>query len=190
MPTRHPRADVQQRAQELAISAHIGQVDKSGQPYIGHPARVSAGAAALAAARHPQDANLIVDAAVVGWLHDVVEDTPVTLEHIAAEFGQVIAAAVDALTRRTGEASSAYYGRVAADPLARLVKEADLKDNTTPSRLAALDPDTRTRLKHKYAHARRVLGIPDPGATAQSDPDRDQPQPQPETTTQNPLATE
>lgn len=51
-------------ARTLATEAHAGQIDKAGQPYIGHVARVAA------AVRGDDDAE------VVAWLHDVAEDCP------------------------------------------------------------------------------------------------------------------
>ncbi|MGC1209088.1 MAG: HD domain-containing protein [Ornithinimicrobium sp.] len=109
-------------ARQIATSAHEGQVDKNGAAYIGHPARV--------AARVRGD-----DAAeIVAWLHDVVEDTTLTLEDLRAHFPESIVAAVDAMTRRSEEAPDAYYARVRADPIARAVKLADIADNTDPPR--------------------------------------------------------
>jgi hypothetical protein len=68
-----------------------------------------------------------------------------------------VVAAVDALTRRDDEPAEDYYRRVAADPVARVVKDADLADNADPDRLARLDTATRERLSAKYAHARETL---------------------------------
>lgn len=80
-------------ARQLAARAHTGQVDKSGRPYIEHPAAV--------VDRLPGGDPLLL---VVGWLHDVVEDTrecePVTLEEIRAAFGPEVADAVDAITHQ------------------------------------------------------------------------------------------
>ncbi len=135
-----------ERARDIALEAHAGQTDKAGAPYITHPARV----AARLAGDPPAE--------VVGWLHDVVEDTGVTLDDLAAEFPAGIVAAVDAITKRDGEDRDDYYRRVAANPLARKVKHADLDDNSSPDRLAMLDPETQDRLRAKYAHAREVLG--------------------------------
>lgn len=133
-------------AEALARRAHRSQVDKAGEPYIEHPRRVAAGV---------KDDPVVQAAA---WLHDVVEDTSVTLEDLrAAGFPEVVVAAVDALTRRPDEDRDAYYTRVAADPVALQVKWADLADNADPGRLARLDADTRGRLHAKYAHAREVL---------------------------------
>lgn len=138
-------------ARTLATTAHAGQVDKSGAPYIGHPARV----AELVRRRAPHRPEAVAAA----WLHDVVEDTPVSLDDLrSAGFGQEVLAAVEALTRHPGEPAEDYYARVLADPLALLVKRADLDDNGAPERLARLEPEVRDRLRAKYAHARSLLG--------------------------------
>jgi guanosine-3',5'-bis(diphosphate) 3'-pyrophosphohydrolase len=78
------------RAYKLAEKAHEGQVRKSGVPYIVHPIAV---AGILA--------NLQMDAATIaaGFLHDVVEDTEITLEHIREQFGQDVALLVDGVTK-------------------------------------------------------------------------------------------
>ena len=109
-------------AKALATRAHEGQTDKAGLPYITHPERV-------ASRLHTAEAR------VVGWLHDTVEDTAVTLEEIRDRFGPETAAAVDAISRREREKWSDYLNRVAADPLARQVKISDLIDNSNLSRL-------------------------------------------------------
>ena len=133
------------RAEAIARAAHQGQVDKAGRPYADHPARVAA--------------QLAGDdlAVTVGWLHDVVEDTSVTLSALAGEFPPEVVRAVDALTRRSGEAPERYYARVKSDPLALRVKLVDLADNSDPARLAELDTQVGERLARKYAHARLVL---------------------------------
>lgn len=140
------------RARALATHMHAGQVDKLGAPYIEHPARV---AGRVRAAGDGDDAE------VVAWLHDVVEDTDVTLAEIDRDFGPVIARAVDAITRRGsddgGDEGDGYYRRVADDPLALVVKRHDIDDNTATERTARLDPATRSRLAAKYRHALHVL---------------------------------
>lgn len=137
-----------QRAETRAADAHRGQVDKAGRPYIEHPERVVG-----------HLVNPTADEVVVAWMHDVVEDTDVTLQGVENEFGPTVAAAVNAITRREEEAHSDYYARVKANPIALNVKAADLADNTDPARLALLDPNLRARLEVKYAHARHELGI-------------------------------
>lgn len=132
-------------AEQIAAAAHEGQVDKAGQPYIAHPARV--------AARVAGDERAVAAA----WLHDVVEDTDVTLADLEQTFPPEVTAAVDALTRRPHEAPADYYARVRQLPLALTVKLADLADNSDPQRLAQLDAATRDRLTAKYARARAEL---------------------------------
>lgn len=84
--------DLTTKAEALARAAHEGQVDKSGAPYATHPERV--------AARVSEDDELVA----IAWLHDVVEDTPITLDDLRGrEFPESVVAAVDALTKRAGE---------------------------------------------------------------------------------------
>lgn len=139
-------------AERVARRAHADQVDKAGAPYIDHPTRVATAVRQQA----PDSSADLVEAAA--WLHDVVEDTGVTLDRLA-ELGLpgAVVNAVDALTRRHGEQSDMYYTRVAADPVALVVKLADLADNSDPERLALLDATTRQRLTAKYDHARQAL---------------------------------
>lgn len=136
------------RARILAMAAHHGQLDKAGKPYIGHPSRVAARVRDfLSASARP---DIYEDAIAVAWLHDVVEDTDVTLSDIAARFEPNIVAAVEALTHRPREPRSNYYRRVRANEIARIVKLADIADNSDPERLALLDTATRERLVSKY----------------------------------------
>nr|WP_172687815.1 HD domain-containing protein [Prescottella equi]ARX60168.1 Putative pyrophosphohydrolase domain, Rel/Spo-like family [Prescottella equi] len=132
-------------AEQIASAAHDRQVDKAGRPYIAHPARV--------AARVAGDERAVAAA----WLHDVVEDTSVTLAELEEAFPPEVTVAVDALTRRRGEDPADYYARVRQVPLALTVKLADLDDNSDPQRLAQLDAPTRDRLTTKYARARAEL---------------------------------
>lgn len=132
-------------AERIAVTAHEGQFDKAGRPYIAHPARV--------AARVAGDELAVVAA----WLHDVVEDTDVTLADLERTFPPEVIVAVDALTRRSGETPADYYARVRQVPLALTVKLADLADNSDPQRLAQLDTATRERLTAKYDRARAEL---------------------------------
>ena len=137
-------------ALRIARAAHDGQVDKAGKPYIGHIMRVIG--------HLPDDAT--DDHRVVAALHDVVEDTDTTLGDLrAAGLTPVQADAVDAMTHRPGELRSAYYRRVKGNPVALVVKEADLADNADPERLAALDQADRQRLTMKYDKARLELGL-------------------------------
>jgi (p)ppGpp synthase/HD superfamily hydrolase len=131
---------------QVARRAHEGQLDKSGRPYIAHPLRV------MGSLRGEHER-------MAGVLHDVVEDTDVTLEDLAeAGCPAEVLAAVDAVSKRPGEDRADYLARVAANPLALLVKRADIADNMSPDRLARLDVETQERLRAKYESALRQLG--------------------------------
>ena len=124
----------------LAVSAHRGQKDKAGQPYILHPLR-------MMLAVEGEHARM---AAV---LHDVVEDTEISLEQLQAEgFPAEVVEAVDGLTRRADESYDEFIERAAVNPIARVVKKADLEDNMDLRRLAELGPKELERL----ARYRRV----------------------------------
>ncbi|MGY4857684.1 ADP-ribosylglycohydrolase family protein [Cryobacterium sp. AP23] len=130
----------------LATAAHAGQVDKLGVAYIEHPLGVMAKVDGA-------------DEKIVAVLHDVVEDTEVTLDDLRAQgFAEHIVRAVDAVTKRPGEPLAASMARVAADPLAMTVKFADLAHNANPDRQAELPPETRERLMAKYQESARLLG--------------------------------
>lgn len=134
------------RALEIATEAHAGQLDKAGQPYLGHPLRV-------------RDRVHGMSARVVAILHDVVEDSDWTLDDLAAEgFAAHVVAAVDALTKRPGEPLEDSMARVVGDDLARAVKCADLADNAALTRLADLGVVERRRLEEKYARSAAYLG--------------------------------
>lgn len=143
-------------AERRATTAHKGQVDKAGRPYIEHPRRVADRVAEI-------DGRAA--AVCVAWLHDVVEDSDVTPDELRGDFDDAIVDAVDAVTRRDGEGDD-YYRRVASNDLAVAVKRADIWDNTNPERLAALPASTRDRLQAKYAHALELLDQLAPPASA------------------------
>ena len=112
-----------ERAIEIAIAAHEGQLDKAGKPYILHPIQVM---------------NRVCDEyeKMAAVLHDVVEDTAFTLEHLEREgFPDEVLRAIDALTKRPGETRLEAALRAAADPIARAVKLADNAENMDMSRI-------------------------------------------------------
>jgi (p)ppGpp synthase/HD superfamily hydrolase len=128
----------------LAAEAHRGQVDKSGQPYILHPIRVML--------RCRTQAQRI--AAV---LHDVVEDTGRTLDDLRdLGYPAEILAALDGLTKRDGESYEAFVERAAADPIARVVKLADIEDNLDLRRLPCISDKDVERIG-RYVRAWRRL---------------------------------
>ena len=154
-------------ADSIADKAHEGQTDRNGWPYISHPRRVALGArklaCELAAATHPDTSleELKAEVQIVALLHDTVEDTGVSLAYLARYFSARIVDAIDALTRRPGESYEAYLGRVSVNDLARLVKLADVADNTDPRRLALLPEPTRSTLMIKYEHSLKLLHLND-----------------------------
>ena len=135
---------VVEAAIRVALTAHAGQVDKGGQPYILHPLRV------MLACKTPTEQ-------AVAALHDVVEDSGLSLASIETLFGGEIAEAVDALTRREGEIYAHFIERCAANPLARTVKLADLADNMDLGRLGRDPTIDDARRQIRYGDARNVL---------------------------------
>src|SRR4051812_434893 len=126
---------------EIMRKAHEGQIDKSGRPYYLHPLRVMLRLAQCS----PEERQAAL-------LHDVVEDTQLTLEDLKAlgYSGEVIEL-VDILTRRkpNGESHNDYLQRIVASRNARAlrVKLADLLDNMSPARTRAL-PREHAGMKH------------------------------------------
>ena len=88
----HPSGDISliEKAYNVANDAHKGQTRKSGEPYIIHPLYV---AIILA------DLELDKETIVAGLLHDVVEDTVMTIDEIKTEFGDDVALLVDGVTK-------------------------------------------------------------------------------------------
>lgn len=114
-----------EQAYRLAADAHAGQADKGGNPYINHPVAVA-------------EALATEDTQVVALLHDVVEDTPVSLQNLREQgFSERVVKAVDCLTKRDGEPLEAYLERVKQDPLAVTVKLADLTHNSDLRRISS-----------------------------------------------------
>jgi len=133
------------KAIEIAVLGHKDQFRVGGNPYIVHPARV-----ALAVQHHGYQAMQ------VAWMHDLIEDTTVTLADLReCGFSEAVVAAVDSVTRRDGETYMDMIRRAAQDSLGRLVKLADNADN-----MAGLDcyPEEVAAGKRKrYARARALL---------------------------------
>ena len=105
-------------AQKIAMQAHKDQKRWGGQPYIEHPQRV---------ASHFSDQPTVQ---CVAWLHDVVEDSTITLQELREKgFPEIVVMAIDAITKRDGEEYAHYIARVMLNSVARKVKIKDLEDN-------------------------------------------------------------
>jgi (p)ppGpp synthase/HD superfamily hydrolase len=99
-------------------------------------------------------------ARVVATLHDVVEDSDVTLDDLRrAGFADEVLVAVDALTRRKGESYTRYVRRAALHPLALQVKIADLEDNMDLRRRSGLEKKDKARMaryRKAYLYLMRI----------------------------------
>jgi (p)ppGpp synthase/HD superfamily hydrolase len=132
------------KAINIATNAHNGQKDKAGEPYILHPLRVMI---------HMKDE----DSRIVAVLHDVVEDTWVTLSLLQKEgFNQDIIDAIDCLSRRKDEDYLDFIRRCDENNIAKYVKLADLNDNMDLRRIKNPTTQDYERQK-KYQKAVDIL---------------------------------
>jgi (p)ppGpp synthase/HD superfamily hydrolase len=137
-----------QYAIDFALEKHEGQKDKAGRPYFGHVLRV-----ALAVL------HLGENYFIAAILHDTVEDCGVSIQFIAEKWGQVVADAVDSVSRRIHPVKETYMNlieRASQNEIGLELKLADLEDNTQPERIAALPPESRDIVK-RYDRAKKVL---------------------------------
>ncbi|MCS6824077.1 MAG: hypothetical protein NZ529_07245 [Cytophagaceae bacterium] len=133
-----------ERAIEIAVSAHKGQTDKAGNPYILHALQVM-----LKGCTEKEK--------IVGVLHDVIEDTTWTLDTLRQEgFSDEIIQAIDALTRRKGEDYETFLSRTMQNDLAIRVKRYDLESNMDLTRLSQLTEHDIPRM-NKYLNAYHKL---------------------------------
>lgn len=150
-----PTDDEGYRQRKLALAmaeaVHADQVDKNGEPYFDHCRRVELNLLDL----DPQ-APFWVRAAAL--LHDAIEDRDAENALYQAGVEQRVLDLVWTLTRPPGLPYNQYIEDVRAEGRwAILIKLADIKDNTCPSRLSRLDERTRKRLLEKYLQARWLL---------------------------------
>ena len=127
-------------ALSIATEAHRGQFDKAGVDYIEHPIYVAS----------QVDTE---EEKAVALLHDVIEDSPVSAEGLLqAGLPETVVTAVQVLTKKKEQDYQTYLETVKKNPLARVVKLADLKHNSDLSRLSSITEKDRERLK-KYKKA-------------------------------------
>lgn len=129
-----------EKAYEIAKKAHLGQIDKAGEDYIKHPEKVAS------------FVNSDEEKAVA-YLHDVIEDTELTLEDLREYgFSEEVLKAVDVITKKKGQDYQTYLYSVKENKLARVVKLADLRHNSDLTRLMNITEKDRER-KEKYQKA-------------------------------------
>jgi len=132
-------------AMKIAYAAHHGQVDKGGIPYIFHPIHL---------AEQMNDEYTTC----VALLHDVVEDTDMTLAQLATIFPQEVIDALALLTHENGTDYYEYVAKIKTNPIARVVKLADLTHNSDQTRMAGMaDPAALKRWEEKYRRAFEIL---------------------------------
>ena len=133
------------RAKAIATSAHEGQMDKAGKPYIEHPMRV-------------MNMGKTVEEKIAGVLHDVVEDSDWTFEMLEKEgIPKDVMDALRCVTKLSEDEDYDHFiKRVKTNPLAVKVKINDLKDNMDITRLGEVTEKDLARL-NKYIRAYRQL---------------------------------
>ena len=127
----------------IAMLAHKGQKDKAGVDYINHPRTV---ASFVSSNKEKILANL----------HDVVEDTDLTIEDLCPIFGSEICDALRLLTHDNKIPYFDYIRNIKTNPLATSVKLADLKHNSDLSRITNPSNKDFDRIK-KYEKAKNIL---------------------------------
>lgn len=99
---------------------------------------------------------------IAAVLHDVVEDCGITLAILGTlGYPPNVIEAIDALSRRKGEAYDAYIGRVVSNPLAARIKERDLLDNLDPARI--ISDELRRRYLRAYRRIQALTPIAEAG---------------------------
>lgn len=133
-----------ERALYLSVNNHLGAKDRFGQPYIYHPLRIMM--------RMQTE-----DEKIVALLHDLVEDTPITLDDLRKEgFSKEVVKAVDLLTRYPKQTYEEYIADMRGNRLAIRVKLGDLEDNMDPKRFPSINDNAIKRMR-KYTRYHRML---------------------------------
>lgn len=134
------------RAIQIAVAAHDGQVDKAGAPYVLHPLRVMLSLESD-------------DEKIVGVLHDVAEDCEGwSLERLQQEgFSDAVIDALRSVTKSPDDIDYyAFVHRAAQNRIGKKVKIADIQDNLDVKRLETIRDKDTDRL-NKYLIALRLL---------------------------------
>lgn len=131
------------KAMNLAYEAHKNQIGKDGIPYIFHPLHLA----------EQMDTELDV---VCALLHDVVEDTSITLVNLEGAFPNEVIDVLNLLTHNKEIDYIDYIGEVSKNVTAKKIKIADLKHNLDETRLDTITDKVIERRK-KYRMALALL---------------------------------
>ena len=134
------------KAIKVAYEAHLGQLDYNDVPYIFHPYHLA----------EQMDDEV---SCTVALLHDVVEDTPITLSDLEQIFPAQVVEIVRLLTHDEGVDYFDYIREIKKNPIATKVKLEDLKHNSDESRSIGsnLSEEQLLYWKAKYAKAKVIL---------------------------------
>lgn len=135
------------KAMQIAYKAHHGQYDINGVPYIFHPYHV---------AEQMTDEITVCTA----LLHDVAEDTDITIEQLEKDFPSEVTEALKLLTHDKNTDYFVYIDKIKSNPIARAVKLADIAHNSDISRITDRNVVSREKLeywKYKYSTAKKIL---------------------------------
>ena len=134
------------KAMKIAYQAHKNQYDISGVPYIFHP---------MIVASSMQDEITTC----VALLHDVAEDTEISLEQLAEEFPESIMEPLRLLTHKEGTDYFEYIKKIKINKNALKVKLSDIKHNMDESRIVGVDvpKEKLDWWRFKYKRALEIL---------------------------------
>ena len=132
------------KAMRIAYDAHHGQVDKGGLPYIFHT-------------MHLAEAMEDEISCCAALLHDVVEDTDVTMEDLAKEFPDEVIEVLKLLTHPKEVPYFDYVRNIKGNPIAVKIKLADIAHNSDQSRCPNLTREQLAYFQSKYQKARAIL---------------------------------
>ena len=130
----------------IAYNAHHGQVDTNGIPYIFHPIHL---------AEQMEDEI----SCCCALLHDVVEDTDVTIETLAKDFPSEVIDVLKLLTHKEDVPYLDYVRAIKQNPIAVKVKLADIAHNSDQSRCigSSVSAEKLAYWHNKYQTAKKVL---------------------------------
>ncbi len=135
------------KAMQTAYNAHHGQYDCNGVPYIFHPYHLA----------EQMDDEITV---CVALLHDVVEDTEITIEQLEKDFPKEVTEALKLLTHSDDTDYFEYVRAIKSNPIAKAVKMADLLHNSDQSRITDKNVVSDEKIEYwnnKYTKARQIL---------------------------------